>query len=210
MMFGHLPSQQVSIASLVPDPNNPNVMDPARYAELRRAIEQEGFLQPILVAPIAEAPGRFWLVDGHHRVRAAAEVGYIDVPAIAREMTGQQVTLLRMGMNRLRGELDLTKATDLLQGLVKAGVPLDALWLSGFSPSELDGLLRAPEVRQDDFPAVSPVLADEPVAAERPFALEVSFGSRQDLVAVKRALRRAGGASRDMAFGLLAVLGLDK
>lgn len=50
--------------------------------ELARSIERRGMIVPIVVAPAGD--GEYRLVDGERRVRAAAKLGLMEVPAIVR------------------------------------------------------------------------------------------------------------------------------
>ena len=59
--------------------------DEAAFLALRSAIEKDGQLQPILVRPHPAAAGRFMVVFGHRRTRAARELG-ISVRAVVRDL----------------------------------------------------------------------------------------------------------------------------
>jgi ParB family chromosome partitioning protein len=49
--------------------------DAESYALLRESIERQGQLQPVLVRPHPETPGRYMTVFGHRRARVAKELG---------------------------------------------------------------------------------------------------------------------------------------
>jgi ParB family chromosome partitioning protein len=49
--------------------------DEASFAALKESVETQGQLQPVLVRPHPDAPGRYMLVFGHRRARAARELG---------------------------------------------------------------------------------------------------------------------------------------
>ena len=59
--------------------------DESDFAQLREGIEKDGQLQPILVRPHPEASGRFMIVFGHRRTRAARELGR-PVRAVVRDV----------------------------------------------------------------------------------------------------------------------------
>ncbi|MFG1240277.1 plasmid partitioning protein RepB [Xanthobacter autotrophicus DSM 597] len=59
--------------------------DEEEFALLKRGIEKEGQLQPILVRPHPEVDGRFMIVFGHRRTRAAKELG-IPVRAVVKNL----------------------------------------------------------------------------------------------------------------------------
>ena len=59
--------------------------DGTEYAEIREAIRESGQLTPILVRPNPKIEGRFIIVFGHRRTRAARELG-IHVRAVVKPM----------------------------------------------------------------------------------------------------------------------------
>ena len=59
--------------------------DEEDFAQLRDGIEKDGQLQPVLVRPHPSASGRFMIVFGHRRTRAARELGR-PVRAVVREV----------------------------------------------------------------------------------------------------------------------------
>lgn len=193
---------------------NPNHMDEGRVEQLSKNILNEGFLQPILVRPIADE--RYEIVDGAHRFRAAKKAGVDQVPAIVREMTDAQAALLQIAMNRLRGELNITTVGHMLDKLLESGSVAhdDELLVSGYTHAEIDRLVKS--VRQ---PTTDDVLdgsggfghEDEDTGAPPtilPFLLELQFATRDELVRIKRKLRKAAGGGRtaDLAKGLINLI----
>ena len=59
--------------------------DPDEFDALKQGIEKDGQLQPVLVRPHPEASGRFMIVFGHRRTRAARELG-IPVRAVVKKL----------------------------------------------------------------------------------------------------------------------------
>ena len=59
--------------------------DEEDFARLRDGLEKDGQLQPILVRPHPTASGRYMIVFGHRRTRAARELG-IPVRAVIRDL----------------------------------------------------------------------------------------------------------------------------
>ena len=62
-----------------PDPENRTA---SIDAEFRKSVEQHGVLEPVLVVPHPDADGRYLLVAGERRWRAATAVGCVDIPAV--------------------------------------------------------------------------------------------------------------------------------
>jgi ParB family transcriptional regulator, chromosome partitioning protein len=75
--------QELAVAAVEPNPNQPRVrFDEEALTELTESIRAVGVLQPILVRPIED--GRYQLVAGERRWRAARRAGLSTVPAIVR------------------------------------------------------------------------------------------------------------------------------
>ena len=76
--------QELAVGSIEPNPHQPRSMfDEDALTELTASIREVGVLQPVLVRPLAE-PGRFQLIAGERRLRAARRAGLDTVPAIVR------------------------------------------------------------------------------------------------------------------------------
>ncbi len=76
--------REISVDSIEPNPRQPRqVFDEEALAELKTSIEQVGFLQPIVVRELE--PGRYELVMGERRWRAAQALERESIPAIIRE-----------------------------------------------------------------------------------------------------------------------------
>lgn len=77
--FLHLKLDQV-----VPNPNQPRVtFDEAGLDELAGSIAEVGLLQPIVVRPLED--GRYALIAGERRWRAARRAGLVEIPAVVRQ-----------------------------------------------------------------------------------------------------------------------------
>jgi ParB family chromosome partitioning protein len=75
--------QEVPIAAIVPNPRQPRqVFDDETLAELAHSIREFGLLQPIVVRPLDD--GRYELVMGERRWRAAQQADLDCIPAIVR------------------------------------------------------------------------------------------------------------------------------
>ena len=83
--------QELPIGSIAPNPRQPRqVFDEEALIELAASITQVGLLQPIVVRPLDT--GRYELVMGERRWRAAQVAGLSVIPAIVRS-TGDDVML---------------------------------------------------------------------------------------------------------------------
>lgn len=78
--------ENIAVAAIEPNPNQPRVhFDEEAIAELAESIKELGVLQPVLVRPTGR--GKYQLVAGERRWRAARKAGLEFVPAVVREIT---------------------------------------------------------------------------------------------------------------------------
>jgi len=97
--------RQVPIAEIRPNPEQPRThFDDAELQGLARSIRRDGILVPLVVR---RAEGRYWLVAGERRLRAAALAGLSDVPVVVRDVAGADAQLeLALVENLQRADLD--------------------------------------------------------------------------------------------------------
>jgi ParB family chromosome partitioning protein len=78
---------EIPVDQISPNALQPRVgFDAEPLAELEASIREHGVLQPVLVRPAPGRPGRFELVAGERRWRAASAAGLKTVPAILRHL----------------------------------------------------------------------------------------------------------------------------
>lgn len=110
---------QVSIGSIDPNPFQPRRNFPEEsLQELADSIRATGVVQPVLVRPAPAASGRFQLVAGERRWRAAKLAGLEALPALVRELSDRQTIELALTENLLREDLnpmDVARAYEALQ-----------------------------------------------------------------------------------------------
>lgn len=74
--------EKVKINLVVPDPNQPRkLFEPTKLKVLKESIEEHGIMSPLIVEKNKD--GKFLIVDGERRFRAASELGLKEVPIIA-------------------------------------------------------------------------------------------------------------------------------
>ncbi|MFN2099336.1 ParB/RepB/Spo0J family partition protein [Altererythrobacter sp. MF3-039] len=97
--------QSLSIASIEPMPDQPRThFDEDSLAELAESIAARGVIQPIIVRPVGG--GRFQIVAGERRWRAAQKARLHDIPAIVRELDSREVMALALIENIQREDLN--------------------------------------------------------------------------------------------------------
>ena len=78
--------REVAVDDVVPNPKQPRqVFDDEALEELAHSVREFGLLQPIVVREAAD--GRYELIMGERRLRAARSAGLDTVPAIVRDTT---------------------------------------------------------------------------------------------------------------------------
>jgi len=121
---------KIPIDLIVSNPYNPRVVtkpDPALVASVRA----HGIIEPLVVRPLED--GRYEIVAGERRYRAALEAGLTEVPVVVREADDQEAFALAMAENTVRRDLD---PLEVLEGV------LEGLKRRGFSPEEAEELVR--------------------------------------------------------------------
>jgi ParB family chromosome partitioning protein len=77
--------QKLDITVVVPNPHQPRQhFDEDALTQLAASIKQHGILQPLVVTPMGQ--GKFAIVAGERRWRAASQAGLTKVPAIVRTL----------------------------------------------------------------------------------------------------------------------------
>jgi len=166
---------------------NPNVMEPATFEALVASIQTDGFLQPILVV---EEDGGFTLIDGVHRCKASAQAGLDTIPAVVAPDRAR-AEILRIALNRMRGELDLSEVGRQMQHLIETGFTSDELALTGFAPWEVAALLENVGTMDEDTDLGG---ADVAPAPNKPktYSLNFRFESESHRARVKETLEGLG------------------
>lgn len=96
--------------------------------ELVVSIREVGVLQPIVVRPVPGIDGRFELVMGERRLRAAKEVGLTTIPAVVKETADDSMLRDALLENLHRSELNpLEEASAYQQLLADFGITQEEL-----------------------------------------------------------------------------------
>lgn len=100
----HDGAREVPVGMLDPNPYQPRTrMEPARLEELASSIRESGVVQPILARPIAG--GRYQIIAGERRWRAAQQAGLLAVPVTLRDVADEKLLELALVENIQREEL---------------------------------------------------------------------------------------------------------
>ena len=98
------------VASIAPGPFQPRInFDQERLAELTRAIQSQGIIEPLVVRRIGatepDAP-RYELIAGERRLRAARAAGLEAVPVVVRELDDRAAQEMSLVENIVREDLN--------------------------------------------------------------------------------------------------------
>ena len=95
----------LAVASIEPHPEQPRRhFDEDALEELARSIAARGVIQPVVVRPMGG--GRYQLVAGERRWRAAQRARVHEIPAIVRQLDDREVTALALIENLQREDLN--------------------------------------------------------------------------------------------------------
>lgn len=103
------PFKMIAIASIEPLPGNPRKhFDESALDELAASIAKRGVIQPIIVRPQGkgEGSGKYQLVAGERRWRAAQKARLHEIPALVRELDDREVMALALIENLQREDLN--------------------------------------------------------------------------------------------------------
>jgi ParB family chromosome partitioning protein len=91
-------------------------MDPQSIAELADSIKSQGLIQPILVRPVEG--GKFEIIAGERRWRAAQLAGLTQVPVVMRDVPDQAALAMALIENIQREDLNPLEEANGIQRLV--------------------------------------------------------------------------------------------
>jgi ParB family transcriptional regulator, chromosome partitioning protein len=107
---------EIDIDQIDPNSEQPRThFDESRLAELTQSIQANGIVQPLLVRRIG---GRYQLVAGERRWRAAKRAGLLRVPAVVRDIPDERVLELALIENIQRQELNAIEEAHAYQRLI--------------------------------------------------------------------------------------------
>jgi ParB family chromosome partitioning protein len=114
---------EVEIGRIEPNPRQPRRhIDPAELDELVASVREHGVLQPLVVTPMGDgegAAGRYHLVAGERRWRAAKLAGLTRVPVVVRGTTPRELLELALVENLQRADLNPIEEANAFQQLAE-------------------------------------------------------------------------------------------
>lgn len=154
--------EYVDVSDIRANAYNPNRQSEHDFRLLLKSIEEDGFTQPVVAVKITDEhltedptlnehgfqPGDKVIVDGEHRWRAAAQLGYKQIPLVFVPMSLAQARIATLRHNRARGSEDYELAAQVLKDLQSIGEldwAQDSLDLSDEEVNRLIEDVPAPE-----------------------------------------------------------------
>lgn len=145
-----IPVDQIDV-----NPRQPRkTFEPGSLDELARSLKNTGMIQPVIVR---RAPGGRWqLIAGERRWRAARQAGIEQIPAVVREATDVESLELALVENLLREDLNPVEEAEAYQRILTefGWTQEDVAQRVGKDRSTIANslrLLRLPAVIQDDL-----------------------------------------------------------
>ncbi len=97
--------EELSLTTIVLNPEQPRrYFDSDAMEKLVKSIQKNGILQPLLVRPIDA--GKYELVAGERRYRAAEQAGIEEVPVVVRDLTDEEAAEMALMENLQREDLN--------------------------------------------------------------------------------------------------------
>ena len=182
--------KHIPVSAIETNPGQPrqNVGD---LEELKASIESKGILEPILVRPIAS--GKFQIISGERRFRAAIEAGLTEVPCIEFDVEENEVLEIALIENLHRKDLTAFEEAEGFQSLIDRFEythqrVAETVGKSRVGITEALSLLRIPEDLREECRRAD---------IARSSLLEIArAGSREKMEELILALR--SGATRDV------------
>ena len=110
--FQYIPVEWINVGPWQPR----RLFDRAQLEELASSIREKGIVQPVLLRPTPDQAGRFQLVAGERRWRAAQIARLHEIPAVVRELTDAECYEIALIENIQRQDLSVI---DEAQGYAK-------------------------------------------------------------------------------------------
>ncbi len=185
--FGAALGRWIPIEEIETNPSQPRT-SVGNLTELARSIEARGILEPLLVRPLPE--GRYRIIAGERRFRAALDVGLAEVPCIELDVSDAELLELALIENLHRKDLHPFEeaegyATLLRQHSYTQQQIADAVGKSRVSVTEAMSLLEMPEELREECRRAD--------ISARSVLLEIA--RLRDRAKMKEAIRRVSAGS---------------
>lgn len=142
------------LSDIKPAEYNPRKIKPHKFRALKKSIEDNGLLQPIV---INKHTGNR-VVSGHQRLRAVTELEWDEVPVHIIDVDEPTEKLLNLSSNNAGGETDSVKLVPVLMDLTNLGIDMSS---TGFQADEIAGYLGKKEEDEDPEYPITPYMSEK-------------------------------------------------
>ena len=116
---GHASTSEIPLNRLEPNPFQPRAaIDLAQLAELTASVQANGVLQPLLIRPHPWTVGRYQIIAGERRWRAALAAGLQTIPCLVRPMKDGEAAAAALVENLQRRDLNAMEEADGFRKLI--------------------------------------------------------------------------------------------
>ncbi|MGF6265333.1 ParB family chromosome partitioning protein [Paraburkholderia youngii] len=139
---------KVRLADVTSNPYNPRTFyNPESIDSLRKSFDEQGQLEPIKVTKLARFPGKYVIIDGERRVRAAKsrDDDYIDAEFVDEELETKALYLRAYRANKERDEQTVFDDSVAWKKLLDEGVYQDYRELAiavGEAPGQVNKVIH--------------------------------------------------------------------
>jgi ParB/RepB/Spo0J family partition protein len=157
----------VSIDDVESNDYNPNDMEAEFFELLVQQVKEEGMNQPVLVRVNPDKPGKFLIVDGEHRWKAAKIAGKKRLGVIVVPFDEKRAKVRTLSMNNLRGQNIPIKLARLLVDLHKDYSSQEIRQMTGIgedAQTSVLELLQVPEFNPSDGIKISTQDVERPIS----------------------------------------------
>ena len=108
----------IPVTQLARNPNQARqTFSKESISELAQSMKEHGVLQPVIVRP--HRGGRYEIVAGERRWRAAREAGLLEIPVIIKQLSEKQAAEINLIENVQREDLNAMEEAEAVKSLIK-------------------------------------------------------------------------------------------
>lgn len=109
---------QIALGKIIPNPTQPRThFEDGQLAELATSIGELGIIQPITVKACGD--GKYMIISGERRWRAAQMAGLVEIPTYVREVNDEQLHAMALVENLQRTDLNPIEVALGMQRLIE-------------------------------------------------------------------------------------------
>lgn len=197
-------TQEIKIDLLVPHPENCNYMEAETREKVKRHIMRTGNYEPLTARPLPDDPGKYQVINGHHRLKVLKELCYESVNCTVWDIDDEQTRLYLATLNRLAGKDVPERRTMLLEKLLGSFEVPDLSELLPDSKKQLEQMSRLMEMELEkpkpfdhlaeikmDIPVMLSFMMREPEAATVNEALDIIISNEGEMTRSKALIEMA-------------------